>query len=90
MPLLERLLKKKYLPFLSLPIRWVWIVPIKINMFAWHLSLDKFLTRVVLDSHSLDVPSLLYPLSKKDMETGSHIFLSCDSTLDTWSLIVTW
>nr|KAJ0203756.1 hypothetical protein LSAT_V11C500237940 [Lactuca sativa] len=62
-----------YLPASSVPTRWVRILPIKINVFAWRLSLDKLPNRVILDSRGLDVPFLLCHICEKDLETGSHL-----------------
>lgn len=51
-----------YLPASNVPTRWIRLVPIKINVFSWRLSLDKHPTIATLDNRGLDVPSLLCPL----------------------------
>lgn len=38
--------------------RWIKEFPIKINVFAWRLSLDKLPTMVILYRRGLDLPSL--------------------------------
>lgn len=62
---------EKLLSVLSSSMRWIRIVSKKINIFAWHLALDRHPTRV-LDSRGVDVPSILCPLCDLELESGSH------------------
>ncbi|GKA91149.1 hypothetical protein Tco_0813019 [Tanacetum coccineum] len=41
------------------PIRWCNLIPIKINVMAWGLSLDKLPTRMNLDARDIDVYVLI-------------------------------
>nr|KAJ0188438.1 hypothetical protein LSAT_V11C900503060 [Lactuca sativa] len=46
------------LPASSFPTKWVWLVTIKVNVFAWKLVLDKLSTWINLSKKGLDIPSL--------------------------------
>ncbi|GKE42191.1 RNA-directed DNA polymerase, eukaryota, reverse transcriptase zinc-binding domain protein, partial [Tanacetum coccineum] len=59
------------------PTRWVKLVPIKINILAWKIYLDRLPTRLNLSGRGLDIPSILCPLCNEVVESTSHIFFSC-------------
>ncbi|GJX40545.1 RNA-directed DNA polymerase, eukaryota, partial [Tanacetum coccineum] len=44
------------------PTRWVKEVPIKINIFAWKVSLDKLPTRLNLSLRGIEIPSISCPI----------------------------
>nr|GEU83829.1 RNA-directed DNA polymerase, eukaryota [Tanacetum cinerariifolium] len=50
------------LPKLDAPTHWVNLVPIKINILAWKISMDRLPTRFNLSSRGLEIPSILCPL----------------------------
>nr|GEZ97050.1 RNA-directed DNA polymerase, eukaryota [Tanacetum cinerariifolium] len=56
------LLDDVFLPKVEVPTRWIKSIPIKINIFAWKLCLDRLPTRVNLDKRNVSVASLLCPL----------------------------
>nr|GEW99259.1 RNA-directed DNA polymerase, eukaryota, reverse transcriptase zinc-binding domain protein [Tanacetum cinerariifolium] len=66
--------------------RWIRCIPIKINVFLWRLSLNKFPSRVNLDLKSIDVGSLLCPICQEDVESVNHIFFSCEMAKVLWDL----
>ncbi|GJV50090.1 hypothetical protein Tco_1440302 [Tanacetum coccineum] len=49
-----------FLPTVGAPIRWVKVVPIKINIFAWKVSLDKLPSRLNLSLRGIDIPSIIF------------------------------
>lgn len=61
----------------SIPSCWISLVPIKVNVPAWRLSLVIVPTRVNLDKCGLDIPTLLCPLCDVDLELTTHLFFSC-------------
>lgn len=65
---------EKMLLVASTPIRWSKEAPIKINTFAWRLTLDRLPTRVVLDRRDIDLPSLLCLICEDVMESSSLLF----------------
>ncbi|GJU15007.1 RNA-directed DNA polymerase, eukaryota [Tanacetum coccineum] len=50
------------LPKNDVPTRWVKIIPIKVNIHAWKVFLDKIPTRLNLSLRGMDIPSILCPL----------------------------
>ncbi|GJZ21920.1 RNA-directed DNA polymerase, eukaryota [Tanacetum coccineum] len=62
--------------------RWVWhltlrVVPIKINIFAWKVCLDKLPTRLNVSLRGIDIPSIICPVCNSAGESCSHILFSC-------------
>nr|GEX02712.1 RNA-directed DNA polymerase, eukaryota [Tanacetum cinerariifolium] len=68
--------------------RWIKSIPIKINVFAWKLHLDRIPTRINFDRRGVQVPSILCPVCNVAHEDTSHLFFSC--VVDTARLICRW
>ncbi|GKA23525.1 RNA-directed DNA polymerase, eukaryota, partial [Tanacetum coccineum] len=66
------------LPSVGADTRWVNVVRIKINVFAWKFSLDKLPTRLNLSLRELDILSILCPICCSAGESCSHLFFSCN------------
>ncbi|GKB91889.1 RNA-directed DNA polymerase, eukaryota [Tanacetum coccineum] len=66
-----------YLPKLDIPTRWVKKIPIKVNILAWKISLDRLPTCANLPARGLEIPSILCPSCNEVVESTSHIFFSC-------------
>ncbi|GJZ50574.1 RNA-directed DNA polymerase, eukaryota [Tanacetum coccineum] len=66
-----------FLPKMETPTRWVKTIPIKINIFAWKVFLDKLPTRLNLSLRGIDIPSIICPLCSITVESTSHLFFSC-------------
>nr|GEX22680.1 RNA-directed DNA polymerase, eukaryota, reverse transcriptase zinc-binding domain protein [Tanacetum cinerariifolium] len=66
--------------FLSVgdPTRWIKIVPIKINIFAWKVRLDRLQTRIYLSLRGIDLPSIICPICCCTGETCSHLLFTCN------------
>ncbi|GJW96967.1 RNA-directed DNA polymerase, eukaryota [Tanacetum coccineum] len=58
--------------------RWVNVVPIKINIFAWKISLDKLPTRLNLSLRRIEISSIISPICSSARESGSHHFFGCN------------
>ncbi|GJR16412.1 RNA-directed DNA polymerase, eukaryota [Tanacetum coccineum] len=56
------------------PTRWVSEVPIKINIMAWKVSLDKLPTRLNLSLRGIEIPSITCPICSCAGESCSHLF----------------
>ncbi|GJX58354.1 RNA-directed DNA polymerase, eukaryota [Tanacetum coccineum] len=65
------------LPKLEVPTRWIKVVPIKINIFAWKVFLDKLPMRLNLSLRGVEIPSILCPLCSIALESFSHLLFSC-------------
>ena len=65
---------------------WNRMVPVKVNVFAWKLRMNKFPSHYNLDSRGSDIGSVLgsvlCPICSSDVETIYHLFFSCDMAFD--------
>nr|GEY83199.1 RNA-directed DNA polymerase, eukaryota [Tanacetum cinerariifolium] len=84
------LLDDAFLPKADVPTRWIKSIPIKINIFAWKLCLDRLPTRVNLAKRNVAVASLLCPLCDSGMEDVAHLFFRCDMAKDVMFLVSRW
>ncbi|GKC42205.1 RNA-directed DNA polymerase, eukaryota [Tanacetum coccineum] len=69
---------------------WVKVIPIKINVFAWRVRLDKLPTRLNLFLKGIDISTIVCPLCHASVESGSHIFFSCPMTRQLWRKLMRW
>ena len=58
------------------PTRWCKLVPNKVNIMVWKMTLDRLPTRVNLDARGLDIPSILCPICEECSESTTHVFFS--------------
>ncbi|GKA96279.1 RNA-directed DNA polymerase, eukaryota, reverse transcriptase zinc-binding domain protein [Tanacetum coccineum] len=72
------------------PTRWNNLLPIKIYIFSWRLSLNRLPTRSILDYRGVDLDSVLCPSCHDAIETKEHICISCEVAKEVWSLIFKW
>ncbi|GKA06528.1 RNA-directed DNA polymerase, eukaryota [Tanacetum coccineum] len=84
------LLDDSFLPKEVVATRWVKFLPIKINIFAWKVSLDRLPTRLNLAHRGVQVSSLDCPVCSLVHENSSHILFSCSMALDISRLICRW
>nr|GEX84659.1 RNA-directed DNA polymerase, eukaryota, reverse transcriptase zinc-binding domain protein [Tanacetum cinerariifolium] len=70
------LLDEVFLPNDATPTRWIKSIPIKVNVFAWKVSLDRLPTRSNL-SRSVVVPSLSCPICNLIHEDTNHLLFCC-------------
>ncbi|GJZ99502.1 RNA-directed DNA polymerase, eukaryota [Tanacetum coccineum] len=72
----RNLLDESFLPKVEVPTRWIKSIPIKVNVFAWKLFLDRLPTRSNLARRNVTVPSLAWLRcgSCSPMDS-SHLFL---------------
>nr|GEX02625.1 RNA-directed DNA polymerase, eukaryota [Tanacetum cinerariifolium] len=71
------LLDETFLPKTDVPTRWIKSIPIKVNVFAWKLILDRLPTRSNLALRNINVSSLLCPICNLVPEDSSHLFFGC-------------
>nr|GFA85952.1 RNA-directed DNA polymerase, eukaryota [Tanacetum cinerariifolium] len=84
------LLDDVFLPKAEVPTRWIKSIPIKINIFAWKLCLDRLPTGVNLAKRNVAFASLLCPLCDSGMEDAAHLFFRCDMAKDVMFLVSRW
>ncbi|KAL4571402.1 hypothetical protein LXL04_018161 [Taraxacum kok-saghyz] len=73
--------------------RWVSMVPIKVNVFAWKMMCDALPTRWNLSQRGLELNSLLCPICGEKVEDMEHLFFTCsfaseitDKVVRCWGL----
>nr|GEV55874.1 RNA-directed DNA polymerase, eukaryota [Tanacetum cinerariifolium] len=84
------LLDECFLPKAPTATRWVKYVPIKINVFAWKVFLDRLPTRSNLQHRGVQVSDLLCPICSLAQEDSSHLFFSCSLVTDVAGLVCRW
>ncbi|GJR26208.1 ribonuclease H-like domain-containing protein [Tanacetum coccineum] len=77
----RNLLDETFLPKSDSPTRWVRSIPIKINIFAWKVSLDRLPTRVNLVHRGVLVSPISCPIGCTDQEDSNHILFRCDMAM---------
>ncbi|GJW21211.1 RNA-directed DNA polymerase, eukaryota [Tanacetum coccineum] len=65
-------------------------IPIKINVFAWRVYLDRLPTRLNLNRRNIQVLDQSCPVCKDAAEEVSHLFFSCPLAVDVHRLICRW
>ncbi|PWA77908.1 reverse transcriptase zinc-binding domain-containing protein [Artemisia annua] len=70
--------------------RWSKLVPIKVNVMGWRLSIDKLPTRVNLDARGIDILSVLCPVCGECTESTSHIFFECSFVSQVYKMFERW
>nr|GEW80175.1 RNA-directed DNA polymerase, eukaryota [Tanacetum cinerariifolium] len=73
------LLDEAFLPKMEVPTRWIKSIPIKLNVFAWKLFLDRLPTRSNLARRNVSIPSLacLLPHSTIQLTPRVHKHPTC-------------
>nr|GFA62112.1 RNA-directed DNA polymerase, eukaryota [Tanacetum cinerariifolium] len=70
--------------------RWVKQIPIKINIFAWRVFLDRLPYKMNLSRRGKMVNSLLCPTCNSSNEDVSHSLFSCPLAVDISRLVCRW
>ncbi|GJR93502.1 RNA-directed DNA polymerase, eukaryota [Tanacetum coccineum] len=86
----RNLLDEFFLPKDEIATRWIKFIPIKVNVFAWKVSLDRLPTRLNLIHRGVHVPSLLCPICSVSSEDTSHLLFSCPMASDVARLVCRW
>ena len=66
------------------------MVPIKINILAWRVCLDKLPTRLNLSLRGVEIPSIICPLCSIAMESSSHLLFSCQLAQSLMLKVARW
>nr|GEX01358.1 serine carboxypeptidase II-3-like [Tanacetum cinerariifolium] len=74
----------------EVPTRWLRVVPIKVNVHAWRVCLDKLPTRANLSLRGMDIPSIACPICNSAVESSSHIFFACPLARQVWRNFLIW
>nr|GEZ12964.1 RNA-directed DNA polymerase, eukaryota [Tanacetum cinerariifolium] len=86
----RRLVNDYLLPKGDVQTRWVKVTPIKINVFAWRVRLDKLPSRLNLSLRGVEISSIMCPLCNSSVETASHLFFTCHVACLIWKKVLRW
>lgn len=86
----RNLLDDSFLSVDDVPSRWVKVIPIKVNVFAWRVRLDSLPTRLNLSLRGLEIPSIVCPLCNVVAESTSHLLFSCSLARQVRSKVMRW
>ncbi|GJY59623.1 zinc knuckle CX2CX4HX4C containing protein [Tanacetum coccineum] len=70
--------------------KWNNTLPIKINIFAWRLALDRLPTRFNLDSRGVDLDLIRCVICDDAIEMTQHLFVNCTISNSLWSMVTRW
>ncbi|GKB17441.1 RNA-directed DNA polymerase, eukaryota, reverse transcriptase zinc-binding domain protein [Tanacetum coccineum] len=87
---IRQLIDDSILPKEEVTTRWVKVMPIKINVFAWRVHWDKLHTQLNLSLKGIDISTIVCPLCHASVESGSHIFFSCPMARQLWRKLMRW
>ncbi|GJY89027.1 RNA-directed DNA polymerase, eukaryota, partial [Tanacetum coccineum] len=74
----------------NIPTRWVNIIPIKINIFAWRVRSDNIPTRINLSLRGVDIPCIICPICNIAVESTSRLLFVCNMARQLRILVVRW
>ncbi|GJX15971.1 RNA-directed DNA polymerase, eukaryota, reverse transcriptase zinc-binding domain protein [Tanacetum coccineum] len=81
----RNIIDQKTLP--SLPsTSWDKIIPRKVNIFMWRLSLDRLPHRLNLSLRGMDILAISCSSCNANVESANHIFFECIIDSDLWKL----
>nr|GEW69932.1 RNA-directed DNA polymerase, eukaryota [Tanacetum cinerariifolium] len=86
----RNVIDETFLPKSDTPTRWVRSIPIKINIFAWKVSLDRLPTRVNLVRRGVLVSPISCQIGCSDQEDLNHILFRCDMAVGVTRLVCRW
>nr|GEU28898.1 zinc finger, CCHC-type [Tanacetum cinerariifolium] len=61
----------------GLPTKWLNLIPIKINILAWRVALNKLPTRFNMSLRGMEVSTMKFLVYRVRNETSDHLFFSC-------------
>nr|GEY45457.1 hypothetical protein [Tanacetum cinerariifolium] len=86
----RRMLEDTLLPKFDVPSRWVKHIPIKVNVLAWKISMDRLPTRVNLHQRGVHVSPISCPICCEALENLDHLLFCCDLAKDIARSICNW
>ena len=69
---------------------WNSLVPLKINIFVWHLLNGGIALRPNLIRRGVQIPTELCVMCNGDVETEDHCFFKCDYVQGAWRKLWAW
>ncbi|GJR61398.1 RNA-directed DNA polymerase, eukaryota, reverse transcriptase zinc-binding domain protein [Tanacetum coccineum] len=85
----RNIIDQKTFPSLS-STSWDKIIPRKVNIFMWRLSLDRLPHRLNLSLCGMDILAISCSSCNANVESANHIFFECIIASDFWKLVYRW
>nr|GEW37547.1 RNA-directed DNA polymerase, eukaryota [Tanacetum cinerariifolium] len=70
--------------------RWNALVPRKVNILFWRVTLDRIPTRSNLSMRGINIPDIICAICGNEIEDIYHVFSSCEVAVCTWRAIFRW
>nr|GEZ94420.1 RNA-directed DNA polymerase, eukaryota, reverse transcriptase zinc-binding domain protein [Tanacetum cinerariifolium] len=86
----RKLIDDKMLSKVAVKTRWIKVVPIKVNVHAWKVSLDFLPTRLNISRRGMDIDSIICPMCDNAVESTSHLFFTCHIAREIFRKISRW
>nr|GEW30647.1 RNA-directed DNA polymerase, eukaryota [Tanacetum cinerariifolium] len=86
----RKLIEEFMLPEVSSKMRWIKVVPIKVNVHAWKVKLGGLPTRLNISRRGIDIESILCPMCGKAVESTSHILFTRQMSKEILRKISRW
>nr|GFA38171.1 RNA-directed DNA polymerase, eukaryota [Tanacetum cinerariifolium] len=86
----RNLLDDVFLPKAPIATSWIKHVPIKMNVFAWKVHLDRLPTRVNLHHRGVLVLDTSCPICHAEEEDAAHMFFRCSLVSNIVRLVCRW
>ncbi|GJU36662.1 RNA-directed DNA polymerase, eukaryota, reverse transcriptase zinc-binding domain protein [Tanacetum coccineum] len=87
---IRKLIDDKMLPEVSSKTRWVKVIPIKVNVFAWKVRNDYLPTRFNISRRGMEINTIRCPICNMGVESTSHLFFSCQVIKENVRKIARW
>nr|GEX36441.1 RNA-directed DNA polymerase, eukaryota [Tanacetum cinerariifolium] len=87
---IRKMIDDKSLSEVATKTRWIKVVPIKVNVYAWKVKNDYLLTRFNISRCGIDIASIMCPFCSNGVETSSHLFFSCNLARTLTRRIIQW
>ncbi|GKB04618.1 RNA-directed DNA polymerase, eukaryota, reverse transcriptase zinc-binding domain protein [Tanacetum coccineum] len=78
----RHIIDAKLLPSLVLLTPWDKILPCKVNIFIWRLSLNRLPHRLNLSSRGIDILKISCSSCNGNVKSSNHIFFACDIAME--------
>ncbi|GJX79217.1 RNA-directed DNA polymerase, eukaryota [Tanacetum coccineum] len=86
----RNMLDESFLPKADVPTRWIKCIPIKVNIFAWKMFLDRLPTRSNLARRNVAIISVSCPICDEAPEDMAHLFFNCSLAREVTRLVCRW
>ncbi|KAL4556996.1 hypothetical protein LXL04_035166 [Taraxacum kok-saghyz] len=70
--------------------RWISLVPIKVNVFAWKMMGDALPTRWNLSQRGMELNTLICPICGEAVEHMEHLFFTCSFARAVMEKVLRW